>query len=110
MNRSGVGKCTEYLNHESVPKTCTLYFADIELARYIHTHIPAYISMHIECLGEGKNFSFDLNKDFILCKHSFLGGHRNFLKSFHPSIELVRESYPFKPLDVSYTLVKWLPD
>ena len=104
----GVGKCTGYLNHESVPKTCTLYFADIELARYIHIHIiPAYISMHIQCLGEGKNFSFDLNKAFILCKHSFLGGHRNFLQRFHPSIELVRE---FKPLDISYTIVKWLPD
>ena len=70
----------------------------------------ATVVVIVKCLGEGKNFSFDLNKAFILCKHSFLGGHKNFLKPFHPSIELVRESYPFKPLDVSYTLVKWLPD
>ena len=74
-----VDKCTGCLNHAMVPKACILYFA--ELVRCIHTHIPVYISIRVQCLGEGKNFSFDLNKAIILCKNSFLGGHR---KTFPP--------------------------
>ena len=66
----GVGKCTGCLIHGMIPKACILYFADIELARYIHTPIPANISIHVQCLSKGKNFFFDL----IKAKNSFLGG------------------------------------
>ena len=58
----GVGKCTGCLNHKMVPKACILYFADIELVRYIHTHIPVYMSIDVQCLGEEVSFLFDLNK------------------------------------------------
>ena len=35
-----------------------LYFADIELVRYIHTNIPVYMGMHVQCLGEERIFPF----------------------------------------------------
>ena len=57
-----------------VPKACMLYFACIELVRYMHTHIPVYVSMHDQCLGEDRFFLFDLSKPIKLCKNSFLGG------------------------------------
>ena len=77
----GLGNCTGCHNHGMVSKACALYFA---LGKYIHAHIPAYISMHVQCLGEGKNFSLTCVKLFcILCKNSFPGGHRKiFLKIF----------------------------
>ena len=40
-----------------VPKACILYFIGIKLVRYIHMHIPVYISMHDQCLGEERTFS-----------------------------------------------------
>ena len=45
----------------------------------MHAHIPAYIGMYVQCLGERKNFSFDLSKAFILCKNSFLGSLYKFV-------------------------------
>ena len=58
----GVGKSTGVsaagILWPMVPRACILYFADIKLARYIRTHIPEYISMHVQCLGEGRKFFF----------------------------------------------------
>ena len=68
---NGVGECAGCLNDGMIPKACILYFAGIQLVRYIHTHIPVYISMHDQCLGEERIFLFDLSKAIMFCKMLF---------------------------------------
>ena len=71
--RNGIGKCTGCLNHGIVPKTC-IYFADIELVRYIHTHLPVDISMLVQCLGEERIFLLTRVNLLNCIKILFLGG------------------------------------
>ena len=50
------------------------YILLTELVRYINSHVPVYISMHVPCLGEETILlSSDFSKGIKLCKNSFLG-------------------------------------
>ena len=54
---------------------------------YIHTYVHACI-LCVQCLGEGKNFFFDLSKAIVFCKNSFLG-------SLYKKIAVVLRDTPY---------------